>query len=61
MTEAAYAAALTGAGLPAPLAEMLADSDAGAAQGGLYSDDHTLSRLIGRPTTPWRDTLRAAL
>ena len=56
-----YAAALEGAGLPEPVAAMLADSEKGAAQGGLYSDDKTLSRLIGRPTTPWRETLKAAL
>lgn len=57
----AFEAALIGAGLPAPLAHMLADSEKGAARGGLYSDDTTLSELIQRPTTPWRDTLRAAL
>ena len=57
----AYQAALIGAGLPAPVAEMLADSEKGAAQGGLYSQDKSLSTLLGRPTTPWRDTLAAAL
>ncbi|SPF80126.1 SDR family oxidoreductase [Pseudoprimorskyibacter insulae] len=57
----AFAQALEGAGLPAPLAAMLADSDHGGSQGGLYSDDKTLSQLIGRPTTPWQTTLRAAL
>lgn len=61
MSEADYAAALEGAGLPAPVAQMLADSDKGAAQGGLYSDDSTLSALIGRATTPWKETLRAGI
>lgn len=61
MSEAEYAAALTGAGLPGPLAEMLADSDRGASEGGLFSEDKTLSTLIGRPTTPWRETLKAGL
>ncbi|MCR8547197.1 NAD(P)H-binding protein [Salipiger sp. P9] len=61
MSPEAFAGALVGAGLPAPLAEMLADSEAGASQGGLFSEDGTLSRLIGRPTTPWRETLKAAL
>jgi NAD(P)H dehydrogenase (quinone) len=56
-----YAAALLGAGLPAPVANLLAESDAGAAQGGLFDDGHALSRLIGRPTTPWQSTVRAAL
>ncbi|MCA0996390.1 NAD(P)H-binding protein [Alloyangia pacifica] len=61
MSEADYAAALEGAGLPGPVAHMLADSDNGAAQGGLYSDHKTLSQLIGRPTTPWRQTLKAGV
>lgn len=61
MPEAEYAAALIGAGLPEGLARMLADSDRGTAAGGLHSTDRTLSRLIGRPTTPWRDTVRAML
>jgi len=61
MSEAEYAAALTGAGLPGPVAEMLADSDRGASEGGLFSDDKTLSTLIGRATTPWRETLKAGL
>ncbi|MGR3378458.1 NAD(P)H-binding protein [Salipiger abyssi] len=61
MTPEAFDAALQGAGLPAPVAGMLADSEKGAAQGGLFSDDTTLSQLIGRPTTPWRETLKAAL
>lgn len=56
-----FSAALIGAGLPAPLAELLADSDAGAAQGGLYDDSHTLSQLIGRPTTPFAEVIKATL
>ncbi|ETA51466.2 SDR family oxidoreductase [Ponticoccus alexandrii] len=61
LDEAGYKEALLGAGLPEPLAAMLADSDRGAAEGGLYSEDRSLSRLIGRPTTDWRETLRAVL
>ena len=61
LPEADYAAALERAGLPEPVARMLADSDTGAAQGGLDSSDSTLSRLIGRPTTPWQRTLAASL
>ncbi|SDG26509.1 SDR family oxidoreductase [Alloyangia pacifica] len=61
MSEPDYAAALEGAGLPTPVAQMLADSDNGAAQGGLFSDDKTLSGLIGRPTTPWKETLAAGV
>lgn len=51
LSEAEFAAALKGAGLPDWLATMLADSDAGAAKGGLFDDSKTLSKLIGRPTT----------
>lgn len=48
---AEFEAALNGAGLPAPLSALLADSDVGASQGGLFDDGHQLSALIGRPTT----------
>ncbi|WP_448309412.1 SDR family oxidoreductase [Pantoea sp. PGP6] len=56
-----FAAALKAAGLPEGLAEMLADSDAGAEQGGLFDDSHQLSQLIGRPTAPYQDVIGAAL
>lgn len=58
---AEFSAALIGAGLPAPLAELLADSDAGAARGALFDDSHTLSKLIGRPTTPFAAVIKATL
>ena len=61
MGEAEFAGALEGAGLPGPIAAMLADSDASAAKGALQDDSRTLQRLIGRPTTPWADTVRAAV
>ncbi|NDY93614.1 SDR family oxidoreductase [Ideonella livida] len=57
---AEFAAALKGAGLPAPLAELLADSDAGAARGGLWDQGHQLSALIGRATTPLAPLMAAA-
>ncbi|QCR34703.1 SDR family oxidoreductase [Nissabacter sp. SGAir0207] len=53
--------ALLNAGLPAGLAALLADSDSGAAQQALFDQSHTLSRLIGRPTTPFADVIRATL
>jgi NAD(P)H dehydrogenase (quinone) len=56
-----YRAALASAGLPEPLADLLADSDAGASQGGLFDDSHQLSHLIGRPTTPMAKSIEAAL
>lgn len=61
LPEAEFQAILVGAGLPAGLAQLLAESDTGAAKGGLFDESRTLSRLIGRPTTPWAETLAAAL
>jgi NAD(P)H dehydrogenase (quinone) len=61
LPEAEYAKALEGFGLPAGFAAVLADSDAQAAKGALYDDSRTLSRLIGRPTTPMAETVAAAL
>lgn len=57
LPEADYAAALKGAGLPAPVADMLAESDAKAAKGSLFDDSRVLSGLIGRPTTPFTESL----
>ena len=61
LSEADFAAALKGVGLPAGLADMLADSDTGAAKGGLFDDSRTLSRLIGRPTTPLAESVKTLL
>ncbi|MET3888990.1 NAD(P)H dehydrogenase (quinone) [Bosea sp. OAE506] len=61
MPEAAYAAALVGAGLPEGFAALIADSDAAAAKGALDDQTRTLSRLIGRPTTPFATTITDAL
>ena len=58
LSEADFAAALKGFGLPAGLADMLADSDVGASKGGLFDDSHTLSTLIGRPTTSLADSVK---
>ncbi|MDA8501064.1 SDR family oxidoreductase [Citrobacter sp. Awk 2] len=58
LSEADFAAALKGFGLPAGLADMLADSDVGASKGGLFDDSHTLSKLIGRPTTSLADSVK---
>ncbi len=51
---------LLGAGLPEGLAALLADSDAGASQGGLFDDSHQLSELLGRPTTSLATLVAAA-
>lgn len=61
MPEAEYRGALQGAGLPEAFAALLADSDACAAEGALFDDSRTLSRLIGRPTTPLATAMAAAL
>jgi NAD(P)H dehydrogenase (quinone) len=61
LPEAEYRAALIGAGLPAEIAALLADSDTGAAAGALFNDSHQLSALIGRPTTPMPQSVAAAL
>ncbi len=61
MPQTDYAKALEGFGLPAGFAAVLADSDAQAAHGALHDDSRTLSRLIGRPTTPMAETVAAAL
>ena len=58
LSEADFAEALKGAGLPEAFANLLADSDVGASQGGLFDDSRTLSKLIGRPTTPIHDSVR---
>ncbi|MFF5534784.1 SDR family oxidoreductase [Streptomyces cinerochromogenes] len=52
---------LTGAGLPAPLAGVLAGVDASIAKGELVVSSGDLSRLIGRPTTPLTEAVTAAL
>jgi NAD(P)H dehydrogenase (quinone) len=61
LSEADFAAALKSVGLPAGLAEMLADSDVGASKGGLFDDSRTLSKLLQRPTTPLSDSVKSIL
>lgn len=61
LPQADFAAALQQAGVPGPFAQILADSDAAAANGALFDAGRQLSGLIGRPTTPWAETVAAAL
>ncbi|ELW8957770.1 SDR family oxidoreductase [Yersinia enterocolitica] len=61
LSEADFKQALLSAGLPEVFASLLADSDAGAAKGGLFDDSHTLSKLIGRPTTPYAKVIATTL
>ncbi|MBU9979399.1 SDR family oxidoreductase [Proteus mirabilis] len=61
LSQADFVAALKTAGLPNKLLNMLADSDIGASKGGLFDDSHTLSKLIGRPTTTLAESIKAIL
>jgi len=61
LPEADYAAALTGLGLPEPLAHAYASYDVGASQDALFDNGRQLSALIGRPTTPLATAVAEAL
>ncbi|WP_243362850.1 SDR family oxidoreductase [Fundidesulfovibrio terrae] len=61
LPEAEFKAALLSAGLPEPIAGLLADSDTGASKGGLFDNSGQLGRLIGRPTTRMAASVKAAL
>jgi NAD(P)H dehydrogenase (quinone) len=61
MSEAEYRNVLVKAGLPDAVAALIADSDTGISQGALFDDDHQLSRLIKRPTTPLAASIAATL
>lgn len=56
-----YRGLLLQVGLPAPLAELVADADAQAARGALFDDGKILSKLIGHPTISLADAVQAAL
>jgi len=61
LPQADFKAALVSVGVPEGFAELLADSDAGAARGGLEDHGKQLSALIKRPTTRLLDAVKAAL
>ena len=56
-----HTAKLEGYGMPRPLAEVIADIDAGIKRGDILSDSHELSKLIGHPTTTLAQAIAAAL
>ena len=60
-SEQDYAGTLESAGLPPPVAAMLASTSALAGEGALENDERQLSKLSGKPTTPISETIRAAL
>lgn len=61
LSAADFAAALLAAGLPQGFADLLADSDAGAAKNALFDDQKQLSALLGKPTTSLTAAMQAAL
>jgi NAD(P)H dehydrogenase (quinone) len=61
LPEADFKAALMQVGLPEQIAELIANSDAGCARGGLFDDGLVLGQLIGRATTPWAESVGLAL
>ncbi|MQB35451.1 SDR family NAD(P)-dependent oxidoreductase [Agrobacterium tumefaciens] len=61
MPKAKFKQALIGMGLPDVLAELIAESDIGASKGELEDHGRQLSALIGRPTTPLRQTVAASV
>ena len=61
LPEAEYRNVLVKAGLPEPVAALIADSDTGISKGALFDDGHQLSRLINRPTTSLAAAVRAVV
>ncbi|MFI7350501.1 SDR family oxidoreductase [Streptomyces sp. NPDC049936] len=57
----AYSGILAGAGLPAPLAAILAGVEDSIEKGELVVTSGDLSRLTGRPTTPLAEAVAAAV
>ncbi|MEV7325947.1 SDR family oxidoreductase [Streptomyces sp. NPDC093970] len=56
-----FAEVLAAAGLPAELAEVLADADRGMNRGEMYTDSGDLRRLLGRPPVTLSEALAVAL
>ncbi len=61
LPETEYAKILKSFGLPEMFADAIASWDTGASKGDLFNESHQLSKLIGRPTTPLFETVKAAL
>jgi NAD(P)H dehydrogenase (quinone) len=57
MSPEAFRTAAIQAGLPELVATILSDTDAGVAKGALFEDGGALRQLIGRPTTPFQQTI----
>jgi len=61
VSEAEYAGILKSIGLPEMFADAIASWDIGASKNDLFDDLHVLSKLIGRPTTPLAEAVKAVL
>ncbi|WP_339869309.1 SDR family oxidoreductase [uncultured Algoriphagus sp.] len=61
LSEQEYSKALQVFGLPDRIADGIALWDVSASKGDLYAEDKTLSKLIGRPTTPMSESVKAIL
>ncbi|MFT3915574.1 MAG: SDR family oxidoreductase [Anaeromyxobacteraceae bacterium] len=61
LPEREYSGMLQKFGLPAPVADMLANADVGLSLGDLEDSSGTLQKLIGRPTTTFAEGVAAAL
>lgn len=61
LPEEKYAEILQEAGLPSFLAAAFAGWDVSASKGDLFDDSKTLSKLLGRPTTPLAESVKATL
>ncbi|KJF45050.1 SDR family oxidoreductase [Draconibacterium sediminis] len=61
LPEGEYAKILKSIGLPELFADAIASWDTGASKGDLFDDSKQLSELIGRPTTPMADAVKAVL
>lgn len=61
MPKAKFKQALIGMGLPDVLAELISDADIDASKGELEDHGRQLRALLGRPTTPYQETIGVAV
>ena len=61
MQEEDYAKILESFDLPKPFAQAIASWDISASKGDLFDESGELSKLIGRPTTQLKESVKSAL
>lgn len=61
MSQAKYAEALTMGGVPAPMADIIADASHAVRTGDWFTESKDLERLLGRPSTPLIEVVEATL